>query len=101
MRNRAVRRRQELTIPAVQTLSHRENVSLEIFLLTVAEVAAMLHVSPKTIYMWCDLRIIPHIRLNGAIRFDLAEIEQWLLTCKKAPVSGYSAAGSHRKVGKQ
>ncbi len=72
-------------------------------LLTVPDVAAMLNISPKTIYMWCDLRIIPFLRINGSIRFDLAEIQQWLLTCKKAPLSGYNQSktvtGSPRKGG--
>ncbi len=72
---------------------------LKIVLLTVTEVAEMLKVSTKTVYSWCDLRIIPFLRINGTIRFDLLEIQQWLLTCKKVPLNGYSAAGNYRKEG--
>ena len=71
-------------------------------LLTVAQVAEMLQVSPKTIYMWCDLRIIPHYRLGGTIRFKVKEIEEWLKTCQRPSLTDYNnvtVTGSPKRGG--
>lgn len=45
---------------------------------TVNEVALLLSVAPKTVRGWVYHNTIPHIRANGALRFDLVEIERWL-----------------------
>lgn len=50
-------------------------------LLTVKDLAIRLQVRDNTIYGWVSQRKIPSIRINGAIRFDGREIEQWLQTC--------------------
>ena len=47
-------------------------------LLTVQEVAARLQVKVKTIYAWAKQGKIPCLRINGVIRFDAGDIEQWL-----------------------
>ncbi len=54
----------------------------------VKEIANFLGVSPKTIYTWAELRQIPHIKLCGALRFDMDEIVQWVETCKRSVDSG-------------
>ncbi len=72
--------------------------------LTVLMVSEILSVSPKTVYFWCDLRIIPHYRIGGSIRFDPEEIEEWMKSCKCAPLVDYTIAsvtGSPRKGGKR
>jgi len=46
-------------------------------LLTVKDLSSFLHVHPKTIYKWTNEGRIPYVRINGLIRFDLKEIENW------------------------
>ncbi len=46
--------------------------------LTVNEVGQMLAVSERTIRDWVYRNQIPHIKINGALRFSLAELEKWL-----------------------
>jgi excisionase family DNA binding protein len=42
------------------------------------ELARGLKVAPQTIYVWVERGLIPHIRLEKCIRFDPAEIKEWL-----------------------
>ena len=45
--------------------------------LRVAEVAALLHVSPRTVARWANERRVPHVRtLGGHRRFPRAVIER-------------------------
>ncbi len=49
-------------------------------LMTVGEVADYLRVSPKTIYNWVSMGLIPCIRRRrGMVRFKLDKVEKWLL----------------------
>jgi excisionase family DNA binding protein len=50
-------------------------------LLTVKDMATRLQVKEKTIYAWASQRKIPSVKVNGVIRFDAREIEQWLQRC--------------------
>ena len=59
-------------------------------LLTVKDISQHLQVKAKTIYQWCALGQVPHIRLNGSLRFDIGDIEAWVRESKKTPVSGYN-----------
>ena len=48
-------------------------------LLTIADVAEMLRVSPKTIYNWAYRNLIPRIKLGrGLLRFRRADILLWI-----------------------
>ncbi|MBT3275165.1 MAG: helix-turn-helix domain-containing protein [Spirochaetales bacterium] len=47
-------------------------------LLTVAEIADEMSVSPKLIYRLTKQNEIPHIRIASTIRFDPAAISEWL-----------------------
>jgi excisionase family DNA binding protein len=49
---------------------------------TVKEVSALLKVKSSTLYSWVGSGSIPHLRLNGVIRFDLDDIKQWALTSR-------------------
>ena len=49
--------------------------------LTVKDMATRLQVKEKTIYAWASQRKIPCVKVNGVIRFDAREIEQWLQRC--------------------
>jgi len=46
-------------------------------LLDARETSEMLGVHAKTIYKWANEGRIPHVRMNGLIRFDREEIEAW------------------------
>lgn len=50
-------------------------------LLTVHEMASRLQVKDKTIYAWVSQGKIPCMKLNGVIRLDERDIEQWLQRC--------------------
>ena len=47
-------------------------------LLTVEEAAARLRVSRPTMYRLANAEIVPALRVGGLIRFDAAELEEWL-----------------------
>lgn len=47
-------------------------------LLTVPEVAEMLRVSPKTLYVWVERGDFPSLRVGGRIRFDPLGVRRWL-----------------------
>jgi len=59
-------------------------------LLTVKELSEVIKVKEKTLYQWAELGQIPVIKLNGCIRFDLNDIQMWILSCKKEPHSSYN-----------
>lgn len=47
-------------------------------LMTAQEIAAYLRISPKTIYNWVSLQIIPCFRLNRRmVRFDPDRVDEW------------------------
>ena len=50
-------------------------------LLTVKDLATRLQVKDKTVYAWVSYGKIPSVKINGVIRFDATEIEQWLQEC--------------------
>lgn len=47
-------------------------------LMTVAEVAAWLRVSPKTVYKWIRRGQVPCLQFRGCIRFDPAVLARWV-----------------------
>ena len=49
--------------------------------LTVKDMATRLQVKEKTVYAWASQGKIPCVKVNGVIRFDAREIEQWLQQC--------------------
>ena len=59
-------------------------------LVGVKEVAEMLSVKPKTLYQWAELGQIPHLKINGCLRFDLIDITQWIKNCKNMAESSYN-----------
>ena len=50
---------------------------------TIKEISELLNIKQKTIYTWAELGKIPSIKLNGSIRFDIGDIEQWIRDCKR------------------
>ena len=61
------------------------------FLVNINELSEFLKVKKKTLYQWAELKQIPHIKLNGTLRFDLDEIKKWVSGCALQPESGYNS----------
>jgi excisionase family DNA binding protein len=59
-------------------------------LLTVQEISRILKAKPKTVYQWAELGQIPCVKLNGCLRFDLKDIQEWIGSCKRQVGSGYN-----------
>lgn len=55
-------------------------------LLTVKELSEITRVKEKTLYDWANKGSIPSIKLNGLLRFDLDEIEEWIKTFRIVPI---------------
>jgi excisionase family DNA binding protein len=71
-------------------------------LLTVKEIADILKVKHSTIYAWSEQRLIPCIKINGALRFSETEILSWLKNCKNSPNTTYNKnTGRRPKKGGQ
>jgi len=47
-------------------------------LIEIDELSSMLGVSKNTLYDWCAVKKIPHIKLGKFLRFKAADIESWL-----------------------
>lgn len=63
---------------------------MNVNLLVVKDVAQMLNVKQSTVYQWAELGQIPCIKLNGALRFDIGDVDSWIKSCKKEANSGYN-----------
>jgi hypothetical protein len=72
-------------------------------IVTAKELSVVLKVKPKTIYTWAEMGIVHFIKMNGALRFDLEDIQLWVENCKKGPISGYNPTQGRgpRKGGKE
>ncbi|MFZ3136719.1 MAG: helix-turn-helix domain-containing protein [Thermodesulfovibrionales bacterium] len=71
-------------------------------LITIKEVSEMIGVKPSTLYQWAELGQIPCIKINGALRFDIEDVLNWIKSCKKKSASSYNPftqARSPRKGG--
>ncbi len=47
-------------------------------LLTIQELAEILNAKVTTIYSWINRGSVPHLKFNGLVRFDQAEIQAWI-----------------------
>jgi excisionase family DNA binding protein len=54
-------------------------------ILNAPEVAALLGVSIDTVYSWTMRKAIPHFKLGKMLRFNKAEVIQWLETKRVEP----------------
>jgi excisionase family DNA binding protein len=68
-----------------------DNSSLKKNIVTTKELSEMLKINPKTLYQWAALGQIPSMKLNGALRFDIEDIMQWIRSCKKDQLPGYNS----------
>jgi len=45
---------------------------------TVAELSAATKLARSTIYEWCHMGYVPHIKVGDSIRFRPADVKAWL-----------------------
>jgi excisionase family DNA binding protein len=61
-------------------------------LISPEELAAALKIARVTAYQWVRRGVIPHLKLEGVVRFDPAEVKTWLdskrRAAQKAPGGG-------------
>lgn len=55
-------------------------------LLTPKQVAVLLNCQPSTVYAWAGSGKIPAFKLNGCLRFDSKEVEEWVERNRLKPV---------------
>lgn len=67
-------------------------------IISVKELSEFLKVKPKTLYQWAETRQIPCFKLNGSLRFDLEDIQQWIASCKNNPSGGYNPIAQTARV---
>jgi excisionase family DNA binding protein len=65
-------------------------------IVTVKELSEIINVKVKTLYQWAEMGQIPSIKMQGALRFDLDDIQEWLKTCKRDTCSGYNQPSQAR-----
>lgn len=52
-------------------------------LVDIKEVSKILKVKESTLYSWAGKGLIPSHKLNGLLRFDVEEIEEWVKESKQ------------------
>ena len=61
-------------------------------LFTEAEVAARLRVVPRTLKMWRQLgQGPPFLKLGRMVRYSVADLNDWLATCVRMPITAQQA----------
>ncbi len=53
-------------------------------LIAPEELAAGIRVARVTVYQWVRRGVIPYLKLEGVVRFDPEEINQWLKSKRQA-----------------
>jgi excisionase family DNA binding protein len=56
-------------------------------LISPVELAAALKVARVTVYQWVRRGVIPHLKLEGCVRFDPQEVQAWLESKRRAAFS--------------
>jgi excisionase family DNA binding protein len=64
--------------PSLKELLHRGD------LIAPEELAAGMRVARVTVYQWVRRGVIPHLKLEGVVRFDPEEIATWLKSKRQA-----------------
>jgi excisionase family DNA binding protein len=53
-------------------------------LISPEELAAALKIARVTAYAWIRRGVIPHLKIEGVVRFDPSEIREWLESKRQA-----------------
>ncbi len=56
-------------------------------LLTIKELSERINVKESTLYSWANICSIPCYRFGRLLRFDIAEVEEWIKESKIEPLS--------------
>ena len=67
-------------------------------IIDIKALSQLLTVKEKTLYQWAESGQIPCLKLNGALRFDLDDIQKWILSCKNNPSGGYNPIAQTARV---
>ena len=67
-------------------------------LLTVKDISTLLNIKEKTIYQWTSMNQIPFMKINGCLRFDQDEINEWLKNARQESVSSYNNGAGRRPL---
>lgn len=59
-------------------------------ILNIKELSEIINVKVKTLYQWAELGQIPSIKMQGALRFDLDDVMEWIKSCKRETHSSYN-----------
>ena len=51
----------------------------------VKELSQYLDIRVNTVYSWVCLRKIPYVKIGRLVKFDLKEIDKWVLHFKQEP----------------
>jgi excisionase family DNA binding protein len=65
-------------------------------IITIKELSELLKVKEKTLYQWAESKQIPCFKLNGALRFDIKDIQEWIASCKNTSYNGIAQTASVR-----
>ncbi len=60
-------------------------------LITIKELSVFLKVKVNTLYSWVHSGTVPYYKLNGLLRFDMAEIEEWVGKSRQSGLRGNMA----------
>lgn len=54
-------------------------------LLTTAQVSKLLNCKPSSVYAWANTGKIPAFKVNGLLRFDQQEVDEWIKNSRVQP----------------
>ena len=60
-----------------------EFMKLSDCLLNVEQVSKLLNVKKATIYYWIHKKSIPHVKFDGAVRFQAHDVLEWIKAKKR------------------
>ena len=52
-------------------------------IVTIKEVSEFIKVKESTLYSWVGCGLIPSLKVNGLVRFDMEQIEEWLANSQR------------------
>ena len=56
-------------------------------LLTPNQIASLINCKTSSVYAWAKRGKIPALKLNGILRFDIKEVEEWITSNRIRPVN--------------
>ncbi|MBI4715998.1 MAG: helix-turn-helix domain-containing protein [Nitrospirae bacterium] len=70
--------------------------------MTISELSAYLNIKKATLYSWVEQNKIPHLKIQGLVRFDQAEVDAWLQSLRPLrPRGGKQRPSPGFRIGKE